>query len=114
MKTENFDESVRQKIESIDPHYDEKDIDNAHDYIIKNRSRFSKRGLVYLASASFAVILIAGLFTWNIKQMNNQKQMVQTIDNLKKNFAEAQMKPAVFKRDTVIVKEYIHDVPAIN
>jgi len=111
MKTKNFDDAVRNKLENIIPQYEEKDIDNVHDYVNRNRSKFSKRGFAYLTAASFAMIIIAGLVAWNIKQMKNQKQMVQTIADLKKNLAEAQTKPAIVKSDTVFVKEYIHDAP---
>ena len=40
MKTEEFDDAIKRKLESINPAFTEKDIDRVHKYTVANRSPF--------------------------------------------------------------------------
>jgi hypothetical protein len=82
MKTENFDEAIRKKLEGINPKFTEQDIDKVYRYVAKNRGPFYRRmnghGLMYTA----LVGAIAGLIVWNLiirqKSHEPEKVIVQT------------------------------------
>ncbi len=82
MKTENFDEAIRKKLEGINPKFTEQDIDKVYRYVAKNRGPFYRRmnghGLMYTA----LVGAIAGLIVWNLiirqKSHEPEKVTVQT------------------------------------
>ena len=114
MKTEEFDDALRQKIESINPLYEEGDIDKVHNYVTKNRSMYSNNRLRYLIGTSLAGLVIAGLLLWNISQWNEHKDLIQKVETLQKNLAQSESKPALIKTDTVIIKEYVHGAPLNN
>ena len=114
MKTEEFDDALRQKIESINPLYEEGDIDKVHNYVTQRRSIYSNKSLKYIIGASSAGLVIAGLLLWNISQWNEHKDLMQKVEILQKNLSQSEAKAPVTKTDTVIIKEYVHDAPLNN
>ena len=109
MKTENFDDAIRGKIESINPQFDERDVDKAHNYVLRKRGnafRLSNSNIVF---ASVCMVAIAALLIWNFSQKEERNQLVQTIDSLKKNIAQAESRTPVIKTDTVYQTKYINE-----
>ena len=70
MKTEEFDDAIKRKLESINPTFTEKDIDRIHRYTVINRSPFA---LLRTTRAFWAMMatgmLVTGLVTWKLTSM---------------------------------------------
>lgn len=79
MKTEDFDEAIRKKVESIDHKFTEKDIDKVVQHLGRNRV-FKGKGIsgstmIYSVVAAAAVSLLAWYF---IKENGNLQQITKT------------------------------------
>ncbi len=104
MKTENFDDAINQKLNSINPQYTDADIDKVHKFV-KANTHVSLAKTISRSSWTKAAIAILGvsvvaLTVWNISQMNKQEELSQTINTLKNNIEQPVTKP-----DTVYIKE---------
>ena len=106
MKTENFDDAVRRKIESIHEQNKQEDIDRVHKYVSLNRSNYilSGRRLGTLVLISTVGLFITGLLIWNLKQMGDNKTLLQTIGKLQNELAQTNSTPV--KTDTVFITKY--------
>ncbi|MDZ4759359.1 MAG: hypothetical protein SGJ10_14630 [Bacteroidota bacterium] len=110
MKTDNFDDSIRRKMDSINPQYTDADIDKVNSFVSKNlRVPFAKT-LFAKAAVSVIGISIIGLTIWNIIQLNKQEQLTETINNLRINKQEI----PTSKPDTVYIKETIPATSSAN
>ncbi|MCX6352399.1 MAG: hypothetical protein NTX03_11135 [Bacteroidetes bacterium] len=87
MKTEDFDDAIRRKLEGINPQYSDADIEKVHSYVGSNLSAPKKFNYLRVGVASVAAISIAGLLLWNVSQMHEQTAMRKTIDSLKTQVA---------------------------
>lgn len=102
MKTDNFDDAIRRKVESIHELYGEDDISRVHSYVIKKRAlAFKPYGTIGLLS--LLGLLIAGLLSWSIVQFNENKALRHTVDVLQKNLALETINIAMVKTDTVYI-----------
>jgi hypothetical protein len=91
MKTENFDDAIRRKVESINHIFKEEDIDRVHNYVSTNKMTISFWKTYGFGSViATSVLMISGLLFWNIKQMQEQKVLINKIETLEKN--EIQLK----------------------
>lgn len=108
MKTEDFDDAIRKKIESINPQFDEKDIDKVHDYVVKKRGSAFRLSNSNIVLASLLILAIAGLLTWNLYQKEERNQLVQTIDSLRKNLTLTESHAPVTKTDTIYETKYVN------
>ncbi len=109
MKTENFDDSIRRKIENINPEFGDEDLDKVLNYVNKNNSAFYFRRYSTIALATIAIAVISGLLVWNFKQRDEHERLVQTISKLHSDLSVAETKPQpqLKEKDTVYIKEYI-------
>src|ERR1017187_6794671 len=85
MKTEDFDEAIKRKLESIDPVIKVKDIESVHQYVAMHRSAFP-----FLRSPRFfwgllgTGMVVTALVTWKLttvadhNSIQPQKLTVQT------------------------------------
>ncbi len=83
MKTEDFDDAIKRKLESINPTFNEADIERVHQYSIKNRGPFSMlRTSRFIWPVMGAGMLLTAILTWKITTMYEQRQpVVQQIVN---------------------------------
>jgi hypothetical protein len=108
MKTENFDDSIRRKLEDIDPIVREEDIDRVHQFINANRSKTShieKRGNKILASLLGLIIL--SLLAWNIYLTEKHQKLSETMKNLQDDLNSAKLSTtAKGSGDTLFIIKY--------
>jgi len=111
MKTEEFDDAIKRKLESINPLVDEKEIDLVHRYTVVNRSSFSmlKSNRVFWVLMATGM-LITGLVTWKLTSLNVLRQNPALVATKKANTPEITAKnpAAMTKTDTVYIPEYIN------
>lgn len=84
MKTEDFDDAIRRKLKSIQPAYNETEVDRIHNYVSTNTpvSFMAKFGKIVLISA--AGIVVTGLIILNLIQLQKHDKLVEKIDTLEK------------------------------
>jgi hypothetical protein len=94
MKTENFDDSVRRKLESIDYSFKEQDVEHVHQYVQNNLPSFSfwKRFRQTFILSLYGITLV-GLLTWNYKQFQQQEVLLKNIETLQKTIALTKSNP---------------------
>ncbi len=114
MKTEKFDELVRQKIESVNPPFEEHEIDKVHQFITKNQTAVPTFHFGYIIGGTATGIMIASLLFWNFTQLKNEKQLVETIKDLKKNKILHESTSITAKPETVFVKVPLHEFTTLT
>jgi len=110
MKTEEFDDVIKRKLESINPTFSEKDVDRVHKYSVINRSPFALLG----SSRTFWTLmatgmLITGLVTWKLTSMFvHEQNPVPFVQSQAVAPYEQKTKPTqiVTKTDTVYITKY--------
>ncbi len=115
MKTEDFDDAIRNKFESVNQKYEEQEIENVYNYVRQNlHLSFWKIYGVKIAYASCAAA-ISGLIALNILQHRENKILTQTVDSLKNNSAIVETEVIPAKPDTVFITKYIYQaIPEKN
>jgi hypothetical protein len=105
MKTDDFDDAIRKKLESIDYAFKKEDIERIHDYVQKNSSfvSFWKRYFQVFFLSANTLVLVASLIL-NYKQIKEQGAFSKKIETLEKDIAQAKGNSISFKvHDTIIV-----------
>ena len=107
MKIENFDDALKRKLEDINTSYEEGDIQRVHDYVTRNRTlgrvRNSKRNWVLVGSS----VIIAGLITWNIILVNQNRELHQTVNGLHTELSVINKKQTVISPNSITPKESV-------
>ncbi len=110
MKTEEFDDAIKRKLESINPAFTEKDIDRVHKYTVANRSPFALLGTTRAFWTLMATgMLVTGLITWKLTSMFVHDQhpapIVQTraVAPYRQDTKPTQI---VAKTDTIYITKY--------
>ena len=89
MKTENFDEAIRKKLEGLPQKVTEQDVDKVFRYVTRHRGPFYNRigghGLIYTA----LVGVIAGLVWWNLSLRNQPEHTALPADNPKTSISKS-------------------------
>jgi hypothetical protein len=89
MRTEDFDDALRRKIESVNSSYEQEDVDRVHSYVNQQRAARSGRKYFLMGVWPLISLIILGLLTWNILQFKKQAELENTILALKANFAKS-------------------------
>jgi hypothetical protein len=99
MKTEDFDDALRRKLEGIHYQYKEDDIERIHKYVglQQGASWLKGRRLRWLFAGSAVVVLITALLSWNIMLQYRQKQLSAEVDTLQIQLAQSQHELAITK-----------------
>jgi hypothetical protein len=109
MKTENFDDSLRRKLESIDYPFKEQDVEYVHQYVQTNMHSpsFWKRFRHTFILSLYGITLV-GLLTWNYKQFQQQEVLLKNIETLQKTITltKSNSTPAILS-DGAIGSNYI-------
>jgi hypothetical protein len=105
MTTEEFDDAVRRKVESVPTSFNEEEVDRVHAYVQANNKPFSflrkSRGLILIALGG---LLISTLTYIGYKQAEEQTQLVQQINEMQKELNDVQSKPKLLtKTDTIYI-----------
>src|SRR6185437_13189143 len=112
MKTEEFDDAVKRKLESINPAIDEMEIERVHAYTMSNRSPFSMLGTNRAFWALMATGMLAtGLLTWKLTSMNNSIQKTASIIPAQTAPAQSEANKSpkiIIKTDTVYLTKYVN------
>src|SRR6185503_12301699 len=115
MKTEDFDDAIKRKLESINPVFDEKDIDRVHQYTIRNRGPFSLlRTNRFLWSVMGAAVVATAVLTWKITTMYEQNHAVSqqvAIQNNTQVLHGVTQPKIITKTDTVYIPKTANAVP---
>ena len=115
MKTEDFDDAIKRKLESINPVFNEKDIERVHQYTIRNRGPLSVlRSSRFLWSVMGAGMLITGLVTWKLTSMyEKHNQVVQQVAVQKTipEITKTEAPKGTAKADTVYLTKYVNKYP---
>ncbi len=109
MKTEDFDDAIRRKVESINYSFTEKDIDRTLHYSTsKNSIQSLWQGYGVFSLFCLLGLSIAGLLYVNHHQLQEQKLLVAKFDSLQKNFEQIKHYTlSAQKRDTVFIVKYL-------
>jgi hypothetical protein len=85
MKTEKFDEAIKQKVESIDHRFEEKEIEKVLHYVNSHRGPSIFRGpFRQFILFSFSAIVITTISTWQLTKWHDHKILNETVAELKK------------------------------
>ncbi|RYD77046.1 MAG: hypothetical protein EOP53_13645 [Sphingobacteriales bacterium] len=103
MKTEDFDDAIRKKVNSIYHTYKEEDIDKVHNYVSRKKTVAVRARYVKMLAFSAVAVLVAGLFMWNMMQLREKQELAAKIDTLQNEIAQN----ANVKTDTVYLEKYI-------
>jgi hypothetical protein len=107
MKTESFDDAIRNKLDRIDPPFREDAAGQINRYVTLNRKHASAgRKYAYIFILPVLGTAIAGLLTWNIRQLNENSQLLGQIGSLQQTIAHIQSLPAPVKKDTIYITRY--------
>ncbi len=109
MKTENFDDAINQKLNSINPQYSDADIDKVHNFVKANTHISFAKSIYTKAAVAILGASVVALTIWNISQINKQQELSETIKSLKNNLEQP-----IAKTDTIYIKENISSSPTAN
>jgi uncharacterized protein YlxP (DUF503 family) len=108
MKTEDFDDAIRNKFESINQKYEEQEIENVYNYVKQNfHAPFWKTygpKMLYISG----IAAMSGLLIWNVVEHKENKILAQTVDSLKNKTAIVSPVVISTKPDTVFVTKYVY------
>jgi len=109
MKTEDFDDSIRKKIESLYSSHDQHDVDRIYDYLQSSKVKNSKRRYVIFGIIYSILFIVGGLITWNISQMKEHDKLQKTVEILKTDLRRSilENKQLNHNRDTVLITKDI-------
>ena len=115
MKTENFDDAIRRKVESINHQFTEKDIERVHNYVNANKGPLWLRGpfrrlLVY----SFTGLVLTGIITWQLTKIHDREILKQTVETLKKDFDKTKVATSITKEPQNQLSDETQNNPAIE
>lgn len=82
MKTEDFDEIVRKKLDSIDFPVSESDVEKVFRHVGRKGGFSAKRFPSGLITATLSAAAITGLIIWNVAQMKTNQLIESKIDTL--------------------------------
>jgi len=87
MKTEEFDDAIKRKVEGVNHKFTENDVERVHKFVTANRGPLWLRGsfrklFIYSATG----LLLTGIITWQLTKMHDQEILNQTIESLKKDY----------------------------
>ena len=95
MKTEDFDDAIRQKMGSIDSSHDQEEVELIHRFIQTSKPKGSNRLDVVFGFLAVVLLIMGSLLTWNIFQMKEHDELKQTVQNLEANLKQS--KSNIFK-----------------
>jgi len=115
MKTEDFDDAIKRKLESINPVFNEQDIERVHQYTIRNRGPLSiLRSGRFLWSVIGAGMLVTGLLTWKFTSLYDRNAHIvqQAVVQPANQDVRKQAAPKIItKTDTVYLTKYVNKYP---
>jgi hypothetical protein len=108
MKTENFDDAFRQKMESIS--FDittNAEVDAVHSYVLKNTktNNYKKIAVWFVAIANIGLMVM--LLFWNYAQFNQNKQLTTSIAALNTNVNELKTENNNIKKTLLLTANII-------
>jgi hypothetical protein len=124
MKTDNFDEAFRRKVESFHPPFRDDEIDQIQGYVNQHIPLSFWQRFGHTFTYSLTTIIIVSLLTNTIYQANENKNLLNKIANLNNKLEQNQAVIAVNdtpksvfieKFDTIyVVKHIIKEIPVIE
>lgn len=124
MKTDNFDEAFRRKVESFHPPFRDDEIDRIQGYVNQHIPLSFWQRFGHTFTYSVGTIIIVSLLTTTIYQANENKTLLSKISNLSNQLEQKQAAVAVKnapkritieKIDTVyVVKHITKEIPLIE
>ncbi|MBI3234113.1 MAG: hypothetical protein HYZ42_08730 [Bacteroidetes bacterium] len=88
MKTDNFDDAIKGKLESIEPKVTDADIDKVHQHVLSNlKPHFFRTNLKYIL-ASAATVSIVSLVSWNIYISHEKEKLSSRVEELNHKIEE--------------------------
>lgn len=88
MKTENFDDAIRRKAESIQYSIKEEEIDQIHKFVKNNRNpEVSGKKILKLVFGSFLFVSVVSLLGWNLKLKDENKELNIKLASVKKEIS---------------------------
>ncbi len=114
MKTENFDDAIRDKIEGLHQNYEDENIDKVYSYVTQNlHVPFWKNyGQTILYTSGVAAM--GGLIVWNIFQFRENNQLHQKLDNLQSRIALVEKNNLESKAEIYNKSKYIAQSNSTN
>ncbi len=88
MKTEDFDDAIRRKVESVYFNPKQGDIDLIYQHVNGNVTSSFFKNFGVLTFSGITLLIIGGLITWNIIQYRQNSSLVSRIDQLNKTVIE--------------------------
>ncbi|GAA4448187.1 hypothetical protein GCM10023189_05690 [Nibrella saemangeumensis] len=109
MKTDKFDDSIRRKLESMDPAFREKDWDQMQAYMHQHAPASALPGAARWLIPSAAAAAIVALLVTTIWQYRTNQELRQSVGSLNKSLTEMQELHAGLQNrvDTVYITKYV-------
>ena len=114
MKTEDFDDAVRRKIQSVNSPTSQKDIDRVYNYVNQQKTNASKRNYFLIGLLFLLTIGILGLSTWNVFQFQNQAELKNTIEGLKIKLLKSEIENNKSKANNMHVGNHLAENSSTN
>ncbi len=89
MRTENFDDLIRGKLEEGVPFYRDEELDRVQNHVTQNQTKDDRKRMLLIGFYSLAGLLLAGLLIWDLVQYKENKKLTQALASLKPVHAEA-------------------------
>jgi hypothetical protein len=103
MKTENFDDAIKRKVESIDHRFEEKDVERVLKYVNTHKSPGFLRGpFRRLFVFSLAGLMLTGVITWKLTEIHDKAVLGRTIAALKKDLGRQNPAPVISGDQTAL------------
>ncbi|MEQ1733724.1 MAG: hypothetical protein ABL940_08625 [Bacteroidia bacterium] len=106
MKTENFDDAFREKMEGINTeNYTHADVERVYDYVSSKRKESRNKKLVWWSVAAVNIGVIALLIGWNVNQTQQKNKLTATITTLNNEITTLKNTAQYTTHDTVFIAQ---------
>jgi hypothetical protein len=106
MKTENFDDAFREKMEGINTeNYTHADVERVYNYVSSKRKESRNKKLVWWSVAAVNIGLIALLIGWNVNQTQQKNKLTATITTLNNEINTLKKTAKYTTYDTVFITQ---------
>jgi PBP1b-binding outer membrane lipoprotein LpoB len=82
MKTEDFDDAIRSKLQGLKALQTEQDVEAVHQFVVGAQKGGVKKRLLYFFTLSTLLLVLVGLITWNVNQRDEIGQLKETLISL--------------------------------
>jgi hypothetical protein len=105
MKTEQFDDAFRRKIEGISPPFDDAEIDRINDYVNINKTPTFWGSYSKIATYALGTVLVTGIIASILTQHYENKDLRSQLISLQNKIDKSATPSVIMKTDTVYINK---------